>query len=148
HVMKGDQADMVASHQAGAETYKPLVEEAVGKLLARQAQVIVPAGGAPQPGVKRVCFVGVENKSSEEMGDFKEQLCEVIDNYIVQSGAFQPISRRFVQSALREARLRPDELFLPANQRRLLAVLEQQGQPFDYLLFASLTSGTTRNNGD
>jgi hypothetical protein len=26
--------------------------------------------------------------------------------------------------------------------------MEQQGQPFDYLLFAKLTSGTTRENRD
>src|SRR5262245_21476213 len=144
-VYKDCQPDMVGSHAAGAETFKPLVDEAVGKLLARQSAV-VPAGGVPGP--KRVCFVGVENKSSEEIGDFKDQLVEVIDNRIVESGAFQPVSRRFVAAGLREARVRPDELFLPANQRRLLAVMEQQGQPFDYLLFASLTSGTTRTNGE
>lgn len=145
HVMTHDQKDMVGSHGAGAETYKPLVDEAVGKLLARQAHGVQPAGGAP--GAKRVCFVGVENKSAEELGDFKEQLTEVIDNRIVESGSFAPVSRRFVQAGLRETRLRPDELFLPDNRARFLAVMQSQGQPFDYLLFASITSGTTRDNG-
>jgi hypothetical protein len=138
---------MVGSHAAGAETFKPLVEESVGKLLARQSTV-VPAGGPMPPPCKRICFVGVENKSAEELCDFKDQLIEVIDNRIVESKVFEPISRRYVEAGLREARLRPDELFLPLNQRRFASILEQQGQPFDYLLFATLTSGTTRNNRD
>ena len=29
-----------------------------------------------------------------------------------------------------------------------VGLMEQQGQPFDYLLFAKLTSGTTRENRD
>jgi hypothetical protein len=147
HVLKDTHSDMVGSHSAGAETFKPLIDEAVGKLLARQSHV-VPAGGVPEPMPKRICFVGVENKSAEELCDFKDQIVEVIDNRIVESKVFQPLSRRFVEAGLREARVRPDELFLPINQRRFQAVMEQQGQPFDYLLFASLTSGTTRNNGD
>src|SRR5207248_9787359 len=67
---------------------------------------------------------------------------------IVESKVFQPISSRFIEAGLRQTRLRPDELFVPANQRQFLAVMEQQGQPFDFLLFASLTSGTRRSNGD
>lgn len=146
HVVQGHKPDMVGSHAAGAETYKPLVDEAVGKLLSRH-------GGLRQAGMqalptKRICFVGVENKSAEELGDFKAQLTEVIDSKIVQAGVFQPISRRFVDAGLRQSRLRADDLFLPANQRTFLGVMEQMGHPFDYLLFASLTSGTTRNNGD
>ena len=30
--------------------------------------------------------------------------------------------------------------------RMFVGLMEQQGQPFDYLLFAKLTSGTTREN--
>jgi hypothetical protein len=146
-VMKDTKPDLVGSHAAGAETFKPLIDEAVGKLLERQTHCVQPAGLA-EAGPKRVCFVGVENKSSEELGDFKDQICEVIDNRIVESKVFQPISRRFVQAGLREVRLRPDELFLPLNQQKFLAVMQQQGYPFDYLLFASVTSGTTHANGD
>lgn len=146
-VLRDDQHDMVGSHGAGAETFKPLIDEAVGKLLSRQAPCIQQAS-TPNPSPKRICFVGVENKSSEEIGDFKEQIVEIIDNRIVESKVFQPISRRFVQAGLVAARLRPDELFLPTQQRQFLAVMEQQGQPFDYLLFASITSGTTKSNGD
>jgi hypothetical protein len=147
-VLTNDQADMVGSHTAGAETFNPLIHEAVGRLLGRQVpmmqQVSMPPGEVL--GCQRVCFVGVENKSAEELGDFKEQIYQEIDTQIVQSGAFQPISKRFVDAGLREARLRPDSLFVPANMRVFTQVMEQMGQPFDFLLYATITSGTTENN--
>lgn len=144
-VMKDGKKDTVGSHAAGAETYKPLIDEALGKLLARQGAGLQPAS-APGPVRKRICFVGLENKSSEEIGDFKEQIIEIIDTRINESQVFEQISRRFTEAGLRETRLRSDDLFLPANQRKFLAVMESQGAPFDYLLFAKITSGTTRNN--
>jgi hypothetical protein len=147
-VLTDHQKDLVGTHAAGAETFKPLVEEAVCKLLGRQTHGIQQVGATEPAQPKRICFVCVENKSSEELGDFKEQLTEIIDNRIVESSVFQPISRRYVQAALRETRLRPDELCMPAKQRLFQAALEQQGQPFDYLLYATLTSGTTRSNDD
>jgi hypothetical protein len=96
---------------------------------------------------KSVCFVGVENKSAEELGDFKEQLYQQIDAHVGSSDAFAPLSRRMVDAALRETRLRPDSLMVPSNQRLFAEVLEREGSPIDYLLFATLTSGTTKNNG-
>ena len=144
-VMTPDQHDAVGSHAAGAEVYKPLIEDALGKLLARHVPTVQPVGVA-QPAPKKIVFVGLENKSSEELGDFKDQIVQVIDTKINQSGVFQQVSGRFVDAGLRATRLRPDELFLPANQRTFLAAMESQGQPFDYLLFANLTSGTTRDN--
>ena len=72
HVLT-DQADMVGSHEAGAETWKPLVAEATCKLLAGQQveiQQVTHEGGLPPVDVrKRICFVGVENKSQEELGE-------------------------------------------------------------------------------
>lgn len=139
--------DMVGSHQAGTETFKPLVEQAVGALLARNSQpVILQTGTVAPPLQKRICFVAVENKSAEEIGDFRDQLYQIIDAHIVQSGAFQPINKRFVDAGLMQTRLRPDSLMVPGNMRMFLAAMEQQGQPFDYLLYATLTSGTTREN--
>lgn len=151
HVLKNDQQDLVGTHAAGAETFKPLIDEAVGKLLARQGcppPIQTVSQPAAVPGPKRICFVGLENKSAEELHDFKDQICQIIDTRIVESKAFQPISPRFVAEGLKELRLRPEQLFMPANQRNFLAVMEQQGQPFDYLLFATLTSGTTVSNKD
>ena len=150
HVISPDQQDLVGSHTAGAETYNRLIDESVAKLLGRQEVAVTPASwdAACPPGPKRICFVCVENCSAEEIGDFKEQIYEQIDTQILQSGAFTPVSRRFVDAALTQTRLRPDSLFLPDNMRMFTASLEQQGQPFDYLLYAKLTSGTTEKNHD
>jgi hypothetical protein len=150
-VVKPGQSDMVGSHAAGAETYGPLVDTAVGNLLARHNSAVHPVGlteGAAAPGQMRICFIGVENKSSEEIGDFKEQLYQQIDTRIVQSQVYQLISRRFVDAGLQECRLRPDQLFIPSNMQTFTRSLEQMGQIFDYLLYATITSGTTRSNAD
>ncbi len=146
----------VGSHAAGGETFKPLVEEATGKLLGRHAaqpvmNVSYQAGqlpSPPTPQVRRICFIGVENASNEELGDFKEQIYEMIDSKILAAGIYQSISRRFVQAGLTETRLRPDQLFVPENMRTFMAVMERQGQPFDYALYAKITSGTTTVNKD
>ena len=47
-----------------------------------------------------------------------------------------------------ETRLRCDQLLVPQNQRIFAAAMEQMSQPFDFLLFAKLTSGTTHVNKD
>ncbi len=147
HLMQPGQKDMVGSTSAGAATYKPLIEGAVSRLLGRHASGIQTVGGTPgQP--LRICFIGVENASAEEIGDFKEQIYEHIDTHIEQSNAYQPVSKRFIDAAMRETRLRPDELFLPKNMRKFTAALEQKGQPIDYLLYAKITSGTTRDGKD
>src|SRR5262245_61698260 len=72
-VMRPDKRDMIGTTGAGAETFKPLVEEAVCKLLDRHTAGVQPVG-APPTAPMRICFVGVENKSAEEIGDFKEQI--------------------------------------------------------------------------
>jgi hypothetical protein len=144
-VQPGDN-QMVGSHQAGSETFKPLVDEAVARLLSRNCQVVQTAYGPMPP--KRICFLCVENKSAEELGDFRDQLYQTIDTKIVESGTFQPVSKRFVDAGLTQMRMRPDQLMLPENMRMFAGVMEQQGQPFDYLLYATITSGTTRENKD
>jgi hypothetical protein len=146
-VMTADRKDTVGSHAAGAETYKPLIDEALGKLLARQSAAIHPAGAAGAvPAAKSICFVGLENKSSEDLGDFKAQIVEIIDTKINTSGAFEQVSRRYVEVGLRDLRLRPDDLLQGRNLRDFQAAMESQGAPFQYLLFATVTSGTTRDN--
>jgi hypothetical protein len=149
HVIENDQPDLVGSHAAGAEVFNPLVEEAVAKLLERQSAVVqeVTYQGAEElPAPKSICFVGVENKSIEELGDFKDQIYQQIDTMLVQSQVFQPVSKRVMDAALRETRLRPDSLLVPENMRAFAAILEQQGQPLHYLLYATITSGTTERN--
>ncbi len=148
HVIKKDAANMVGSHKAGAEVFDPLVDEAVAKLLGRQSEVgpDCPVGPDGNPLKKSIFFVGIENKSVEEIGDFKDQLYEQIDAKILESQAFAPLSRRVVDAALYETRLRPDSLFVPSNLQLFTAVLQREGSPIDYLLYARLTSGTTERN--
>jgi hypothetical protein len=97
-------------------------------------------------GPARVCFIGIENKSAEELVDFKDQLYERIDSQINAGQSFRSISRRMVDAALIETRLRPDSLFLPGNRAAFAAALGRQGTPVDYLLYATITSGTTNRN--
>jgi hypothetical protein len=147
HLVKPHQEDMVGSHAAGSEVYKPLVDEAVARLLA----TCEPLPSSPNeyddlPGSCKICFVGIENKSSEELGDFKDQLYEMIDTQINRSGQFDAVSRRMVDAALIETRMRPDSLLVPGNMQLFTSVLQRNGQPVDYLMFAKLTSGTTQRN--
>jgi hypothetical protein len=155
-VIQPGEDTMIGSHQAGQETFCPLVNEAVSKLLARHADpgvqtvALQTAAGAevlPAPG-KRICFVGVENKSAEDIGDFKEQISEIVDQRILASQVFQTLNRRYVDAGLRDARLRPDQLMVPEQMRAFADRMEHQGQPIDYLLYATITSGTTQANRD
>lgn len=98
-VMHPGESGMVGSHQAGEETFRPLIDEAVAKLLGRQA-VGPPPGPDGRPRPMRICFVAVENQSAEEIGDFKDQIYQQIDSRILQSQAFQPVSKRFVDAGL------------------------------------------------
>lgn len=150
HVLSNNDKDMVGSHEAGAETWKPLIDESVARLLGRactDVQTVSYTDDAGTP-VRTVCFVGVENRSSEPVGDFREQIYEHIDGLVGQADHFRMISRRYVEAAMAECRCRPDVLVLPEKQRQLQAALERVDQPFDFLLFAKITSGTTRSNKD
>lgn len=148
HVLNPGDRDMVGSHTAGAETWEPLIQQSVGQLLGRQHVVIVTSADATDPTAKkRICFAGVENKSAEEIGDFREQIYEKIDTCINESQEFEVITRKFVEAGLRQCGLRPDDLFVPGNLRLFTATMEQLQQPFDYILYAKITSGTTKSNG-
>ncbi|MBM4074424.1 MAG: penicillin-binding protein activator LpoB [Planctomycetes bacterium] len=146
HVLNETDRDMVGSHTAGAETWEPLILSAVGQLLGRQMRDIQTVSADGIPARKQICFVGLENKSAEELGDFGEQIYEKIDTCINESEMFELINRRYVEAGLRQCRLRPDDLFVPTHQRAFASAMEKADQPFDYLLFGKVTSGTTRSN--
>lgn len=148
HLIKPGQPDMVGSHTGGAEVFNPLIDESVAKLLGRievsgQHGLVSPDGMPMKP---VICFVGVENKSAEELGDFKDQIYEQIDAKIGGAESFRTISRRVVEAGLQQTRLRPDALIIPDNMTLFCSVLQRDGQPVDYLLYAKLTSGTTERN--
>ena len=169
HILAKQDKDLVGSHAAGAATWNPLVDEAVAKLLGQCPPAIksvafqnasTPVNSAPfstsalnpenhsalANGPATVCFIGIENKSAEELGDFKDQLYERIDTQINTADTFQAISRRMIDAALLETRLRPDSLFLPDHRQAFAASLGRQGAPVDYLLYATVTTGTTDRN--
>jgi Peptidoglycan-synthase activator LpoB len=148
HVINPTAGNLVGSHEAGAEVFDPLVDEAVAKLLARQqiATEDCPIGPDGRPAKKTICFIGIDNKSVEDIGDFKDKLYNQIDSQILESHTFQPISRRMVDAALHETRMRPDSLMVPENLQLFTAVLQRGGAPVDYFLYATLTSGTTKRN--
>lgn len=158
HILASNDQDMVGSHSAGAATWNPLVDQSVAKLLDRcppaiqpvayQTDQLSPSGGigALAAGPATVCFIGIENKSAEELADFKDQLYQRIDSQINQAETFRGISRRLMDAALKETGLRPDSLFLPQNRQLFAAALGRQGAPVDYLMFATVTSGTTDRN--
>lgn len=149
HVLKDDDKDLVGSHAAGAETYQRLIDESVAKLLGRACEpVAIQQAGMVIGERKKICFIGVENCTAEEIGDFKEQIYELIDSAINESQQYHQVSRRYVDAGLKQLRLPPDQLFIKENQRNFQAVMEEMGQPFDFLLFAKLTSGTTQQNKD
>ena len=103
-------------------------------------------GSLASPGPAKVCFIALENKSAEELIDFKDQLYERIDSQVNQSPNFRMVSRRFVDAALLDTRLRPDSLFLEANRRVFASAMGGQGAPIDFLLYGKITSGTTERN--
>jgi len=167
HIMKDDAIDMVGSHDAGAAVWNPLVDESVARLLSRCPPSIQQTGFSPEtmvdpatglsvaaappiqpgpPGVSTICFVGIENKSAEDLNDFKDQIYERIDSQINGAPQFRSVSRRLVDAALLETRLRPDSLFLPGNRELFAASLGRQGMPIDTLMYATITSGTTDRN--
>ena len=152
-LMHNVEADKVGSDSAGAEVYNPLVRDATGKLLARAAmepiqQVSFDGQTMMMPPKRKVCFVGLENQSSEELGDFKEHIRSAISEKIAESDQFEIVSDRAVTAGLRTLSLRPDELFLEENMRMFTSAMGRGGTPVDYLLFAKLTSGTTVDNKD
>ena len=88
-------------------------------------------------------ILDVENASAEELGDWQEQIYSLMTTSINRSQRYTNVSKRFIDAALRENRLRPSDLFLPAKRRMFLQTLEQEGSPVDAMVFPKLTSGTT-----
>ena len=136
-IMGDADQDYVGNRAAGAAAFDRLISESVDRLL---RDVSAARGGL---GKLRIVTLPVENASSEELGDWQEQVYELIDTSINRADRYEMISRRFVDAALRELRMRPDQLFIPKNQRAMKELLESQGHPVDAYLFPKLTSGTT-----
>ncbi len=140
--LKGnDEGDLVDSSKAGIETFNPLVVEAMNKLLHNQATE------ERAQGKRAVAFIGVENKSAEEMRDARDAIYEIIDTHLVNEQAYTPVNHRFVEAAMRSTGMRPDDLFLKNGRDQFMAAVSKEGITPEYLLFATLTSLTSQGVG-
>jgi hypothetical protein len=146
HVLNETDRDMVGSHTAGAETWEPLIQTSVSQLLDREHTSVTLTSHAGEPCKKRICFLHVDNRSSEEIGDFGDQIYRKIDTLVNKSESFELVNIRAVKAGLQQAGLRPDDLYTPSARRKLAAAMEQEREPIDYFLYATITSGTTRSN--
>ncbi len=134
-VMEDSEQDYVGA------TFERLIAGTVTRLLEGETAAKTATGRLS------IAVLPVENASGEELGDWQEQIYDLIATSINRSDRYQMISRRFVDAALREGRLRATDLFLPAQRRVFLGILEVSKTPADFLLFPKLTSGTTEGEG-
>ena len=96
--MHNNELDMIGSNRAGADVYNPMVRNAAGKLLAEAAKESIQQVGFNTAPVakRRVCFITLENKSMEELGDFKEHIKMAILEEVALSDQFEIVSDRAV----------------------------------------------------
>ncbi|MCH8110942.1 MAG: hypothetical protein IH905_03135 [Proteobacteria bacterium] len=137
-IMIDDDPTLVDLDRGGIETYDLLVSKVVGQLLEEHAWF-------RNVDEIWVAFVGIENRSSEELGEFREAVYENIDTALVNSRLYRNISRRFIDTALREINARgPEDIFLASGRQKFMGVLQAQGVTPDFLLFAKVTTKTSR----
>ncbi len=136
-VKSGDEGDLVGSKTAGAETYNALIEEATRKLLDAEAARF------PEGAVRKIAFVGIENRGSEELGDIRESTNQIIETVIFKAKRYDMIGQRYVSHGLQVTGMRAEDLFLGDGRERFVNVLRKEGQDPDYLLWAIYTTLST-----
>ena len=135
-------------------TWKSAVQLATSKLL---LAFRVPPNIDPNEGPKVIALIGVDYQGKQEAGDLKERIYEWIEDNVpaASAGRFTLLSRRFVDLAMMETKLRTSDLasrspsFLE-NRQRILEHLRRHDVKLDSLLIASLKhmgdSDKTRQN--
>lgn len=136
-IMTEDQGDLVGAKSAGSATFSRLIAGATNKLLEDHS------ASTSGLGQLKVACLDVQNRGIEELSDWREQIYELIATSINQSDRYRTISREFVNAVLRETRLRPDELYIPAKRRLFLQTLETENNPVQVVIIPRLTTGTT-----
>ena len=137
-----DEGTLVDVRKGGTETYKKLIHDTVVALL--EEHRVNLQGAAEKP---LVAFVGVENKSSEELGEFRTAMNNEITTALVNSRYYSIISMRAVDAAKRESNIRNiEDLATRANREAFMSVLNRDGAPPQYLLVGSVTTMTSRGN--
>ncbi|MBK8979690.1 MAG: hypothetical protein IPM29_27640 [Planctomycetes bacterium] len=139
-IMDDNEDDLVGGDRAGSATYDRLVKGAVQELLEKYTDQVL-AGS--QPGGLNVAFAGIENATREELGEWRDELNEIIDTSINDFRGFSTVSQRYVRAALNETGLTTEDLFIPAKRREFFRVLEiQAGNPVKAIVWARLTGGS------
>jgi hypothetical protein len=138
--IKGDnERNIVDVSGAGAATFERLINSTVSKLLEPYK------GEFAELKVRALAFVDLENRTSEELGEWREQLIDKIEASVNERREFKAISIRFVSTVLKEMGNPPiDKLFLPKGRREFAKVMEQKSTPVQYLMWGRLTRGVTQ----
>jgi len=136
-IKSGDEGDLVGSKTAGSATYNELIEEATRKLLTAEAARF------PEGDVRKIAFVGIENRGAEELGDIRDSTNQIIETVIFQAKRYDMIGQRYVEHGLQVNSMRAEDLFLHDGREKFVSVLRQEGQDPDYLLWAVYTTLST-----
>lgn len=155
-IVSSDTANRVGSHKAGSEVYEPVAEAAFAGLIAELDQAAPTIEDDAQFEVRgekemkrlKVCFAGVENSGGEDMGDLRENLNETIRSLISQSDRFEIVDERMMAALLRKSGMRLDDLLVSDNLTAFLESADKDTEWIDYILFAKVTTATTKDNSD
>ena len=141
-VKADNEGDLVDVRKGGTETYKTLIHKGVSQLLEEHRLTL--SGAAEKP---MVAFVGVENRSSEELGEFRAAMNNEITTALVNSRLYSMLSMRAVDAAKRESNIRSvDDLTTARPRAAFMSVLNRDGQAPGYLLFGEVTTMTSGGN--
>lgn len=154
--MSSDTPNRVGSHKAGSEVYEPVAEAAFAGLIAEldratstiEDDVQFEVRGEKEKKRLKVCFAGVENSGGEDMGDLRENLNETIRSSISQSDRFEIVDERMMAALLRKSGMRLDDLLVSDNLTAFLENADKDTEWIDYILFAKVTTATTKDNSD
>ena len=155
-IVSSDAPNRIGSHKAGSEVYEPVAEAAFAGLIAELDQVSstveddaqFEVGGEKNKKRLKVCFAGVENSGGEDMGDLRENLNETIRSLISQSERFEIVDERMMAALLRKSGMRLDDLLVSDKFTVFLENSDKETDWIDYILFAKVTTATTKDNSD
>ena len=140
--MGDNERDTVDVRGAGAATFDRLIDDSVAKLLEPYK------GEFAELKVRTLAFVDLENRTKEELADWRDQLIDKIEISVNKRRAFKAISVKVISTVLKEMGNPPvEQLVLPKKRREFAKVLEQKTSPVQYLLYGRLTRGSTQGAG-
>jgi hypothetical protein len=136
-IMDDGEQDLVGALTAGVAQYNILIRESTTKLLNSVREKI----GSERRHV--IAFVGVDNRSSEELGDLREAIYTITNQVIQDSGFFTILSRDAVETVMRRSNLRPEDLVTQNGREAFLRELRPMGMEPSYLMTCKVTSAST-----